>query len=246
MVPGYCRIALSLGLILWLAAFSGCGWIGGLFGKKKPDLPPEALAQEGFKKLEKEKYEDAIVYFEKLRDRYPYSEEAILAELKVADAKYFSKKYDEALQDYKNFEKLHPTNPAIPYVIYQQGLCYYRQRSTIDRDPTFTVKALQEFRRLKQRYPEYEKVPRAEKLIDKCLAELAEHEFYIAEFYFRTGRYRSALDRFAAIEQEYPDFLKMPKVKDYIRRCEEILANPVKADPPWYAKPWHYLFDANW
>lgn len=135
---------------------AGCGW----FSKKKPEQPPETLVQEGMKKLRKGKYEDAVDAFEKLKDRYPYSDEALLASLKVADAKYYNKKYDEALLDYKEFEKLHPTNQIIPYVIYQQGMCYYRQRSTIDRDPTYTVKAVQEYRRLKERYPQYKRSPR--------------------------------------------------------------------------------------
>ncbi len=236
------RLAFCLFLTLALVAGAGCGW----FSKKKPDRPPDVLVDEGFKKLKAGKYDKAVEDFEKIRDRYPYSQEAILAELKAADAKYFSKKYDEALQDYKNFEKLHPSHPQVPYVIYQQGLCYYRQRSTIDRDPTFTYKALQEFKRLKQRYPTYEKMAKVDDYIAKCQLALADHEFYVGEFYYKTGRYQAALDRFAAIQEEYPDYPKMAKVKQYTQRCEAILANPVKAEPPAILKPWYYLFDAQW
>ena len=123
-----------LSALLLSTSAVGCGWFG--FGQKKADRPPDVLAQEGVQKMKSGKYADAVENFEKIRDRYPYSQEATQAELKVADAKYFNKKYDEALQDYKNFEKLHPSHPQIPYVIYQQGLCYYRQRTTIDRDPS--------------------------------------------------------------------------------------------------------------
>ncbi len=219
---------------LLLSLSSGCGW----FGKKKADKPPDVLAQEGAQKMKTGKYEDAVEAYEKIRDRYPYSQEAMQAELKVADAKYYNKKYDEALQDYKTFEKLHPTNPLVPYVIYQQGLCYYRQRATIDRDPTYTYKALQEFRRLKQRYPNYEKISKAEDYMANCQKALADHEFYVGEFYYKTKHYQAALDRFSVIEQEYPDYPKMTKVKEYAAICESILANPVKADPPAILKPW--------
>lgn len=236
------RLSGIVFLAACLLAGAGCGW----FRKKKPDRPPEVLAQEGFQKLKAGKYDAAADSFEKIRDRYPYSQEAMLAELKAADAKYFSKKYDEALQDYKNFEKLHPSHPQVPYVIYQQGLCYYRQRSTIDRDPTFTYKALQEFRRLKQRYPQYDKMDKVDDYIAKCTRALADHEFYVGEYYYKTGRYQAALDRFAAIQEEYPDYPKMGQVKQYTQRCEAILANPVKAEPPAILKPWYYLFDAKW
>jgi outer membrane protein assembly factor BamD len=229
-------------LLLTLGA--GCGWFG--FGQKKADRPPDVLAQEGLQKMKTGNYNEAVEAFEKVRDRYPYSQEAMQAELKVADAKYYNKKYDEALQDYKNFEKLHPANPLIPYVIYQQALCYYRQRATIDRDPTYTYKALQEFRRLKQRYPDYEKMAKVNDYMANCQKALADHEFYVGEFYFKTKRYQAALDRFATIQEEYPDYPKMSQVKEYTATCENILANPVKGDPPAILKPWYYLFDANW
>jgi len=234
------RVTCTLLAVLLLAP--ACGW----FSKKKPDRPPEVLVESGYRKLKAGKYEKAVEDFEQVRDRYPYSQEAMLAELKAADAKYFSKKYDEALQDYKNFEKLHPSHPQIPYVIYQQGLCYYRQRGTIDRDPTFTFKALQEFKRLQQRFPQWERMDKVKDYIAKCQLALADHEFYVGEFYFKTGRYQAALDRFAAIQEEYPDYPKMAKVKEYTERCEAIVANPVKAEPPAILKPWYYLFDAQW
>jgi len=129
----------------------GCSTIKGWFGKDKTDeRPPEVLAAKGIKDLKKKNYDDAIETFEKVRDRYPYSEQALLAQLKVADAYFFKKKYDEAFQAYREFEKLHPTNKAVPYCIYREGLSYYRQRSTIDRDQTYTTKALEELIKGKQ------------------------------------------------------------------------------------------------
>lgn len=235
-------------LIFLIAVFltpllAGCGWFG---FRKKTDRPPDVLAQEAQQKMRSGNYSSASEDFEKIRDRYPYSPEATQAELQGADSKYYNKKYDEALNDYKNFEKLHPAHPDIPYVIYQQGLCYYRQRGTIDRDQTFTYKALQEFKRLKQRYPDYGKMEKVNDYILKCQQTLADHEFYIGEYYFKTKRYQAALDRFAAIQEEYPDYPKMPKVKEYVNLCETFLANPVEADPPAILKPWYYLFDAKW
>ena len=238
------RFYLSFLIALFLTiSLAGCSWFG---HNKKDDRPPDVLAQEAYQKMKTGKYEDAAEDFEKIRDRYPYSAEASQAELKVADSKYYNKKYEEALNDYKNFEKLHPAHPQMAYVLYQQGLCYYRQRTTIDRDQTSTYKALQEFKRLKKRYPDYAKMDKVDDYIAKCQQALADHEFYIGEYYFRTKRYQAALDRFASIQEEYPDYPKMPKVKEYVNTCESYLANPVEADPPAILKPWNYLFDAKW
>src|SRR5512139_3422126 len=116
--------------LVFLTFTCGCSTISGWFSKNDNEgKPPEVLAEQGIKDLKKKNYDDAIDTFEKVRDRYPYSEQALLAQIKVADAYFYKKKYDEALQAYKEFEKLHPTNKAVPYCIYREGLCYYRQRS---------------------------------------------------------------------------------------------------------------------
>jgi outer membrane protein assembly factor BamD len=231
-----------LTVFLTLAVFaSNCGTVKGWFAKKKPEQPPEVLAQEGIKQLRKKKYEDAVETFEKLKDRYPYSEEALLAQIKLADAQFYKKSYEEALQAYRDFEKLHPTNPAVPYCIYQQGLCYYRQRSTIDRDQSFTSKALAEFQRLKQKFPQSEYAAKADKYIARCRQDLAEHEFYVGEFYYRTKRYASALDRFQALAAEYPEF-KPAAVKDYVAKCQAKVAHPEKKSGNFITN----LFDARW
>ncbi|GAJ15539.1 unnamed protein product, partial [marine sediment metagenome] len=76
-----------------------------------------------------------------------------LAELKTADAYYNIKEYEESVASYEEFESLHPRNEAIPYVIFQIGLCYFEQIDTIDRDQTPAKKALNTFKRLKKQFP---------------------------------------------------------------------------------------------
>ncbi len=240
-------LKLLLPLLLAIFTFCSCstvkGWLG--MGKKEPDKAPDVLAQEGLKDLKKKNYDDAIDTFEKLRDRFPYSEQALLAQIKVADAYYYRKKYDEALQAYKDFEKLHPTNKAVPYCVFRQGLCYYRQRSTIDRDQTFTTKAMAEFRRLKQKFPDCEYIVKADNYIAHCRKDLGEHELYVADFYFKTKRYKAALDRYQTVAQDYPDLPKQAEVKQHIDECQKILAAPEEQDKGFFA-PVSKLFDAQW
>ena len=239
-------VAKCLLPVMLLALTGGCSLFKDWFGKKNPDKPPDIMAKEGISQLKKKDYDDAIDTFEKVKDRYPYSDQALLAQIKLADAYYYKKKWDEALTAYKDFEKLHPTNQAVPYCIYRQALCYYRQRSTIDRDQSFTQKSLEEFRRLKQKYPNCEYVPKAEKFMTHCRQDLAEHEFYVASFYFRTKRYQAALDRFQDLAQEYPEFPKQTEVKKNIEECQKILATPDKKPEGGILSHVTSIFDANW
>jgi outer membrane protein assembly factor BamD len=227
-------------LLTLIGLISGCGLSKRWFGKKPKDRPPEQLAKEGIEKLKGRNYYAAEDIFAKIKDRYPYSEQALVAQVKLADALYYNEKYDEAQLAYQEFEKLHPTNKAVPYVIYQQALCFYRQRPTVDRDQTYTNKALAEFRRLQKKYPDSEYAAKAEKYKLRCLEDLAAHEFYVGEFYFNTKHYTSALDRFQALSQEYP-FFKPAEVKEYIRKTQHNIANPQETQG-FFSR----LFDAQW
>ena len=81
----------------------------------------QQLAWDGMDAYEDGDYTIAIEHFQQLKDWYPFSKYAILAELKIADSQYHLKNYEEAIFAYEEFEKLHPRNEAIPYVIYQIG-----------------------------------------------------------------------------------------------------------------------------
>jgi outer membrane protein assembly factor BamD len=231
-----------LALVL-LFVFSGCGMFG-WFGKKKTDAPPDVLAKQGIKELKNENYLDAIDTFEKLKDRYPYSDQALLAQIKVADAKFYDKKYPEACQSYREFEKLHPTNKAVPYCIFREGLCYYRQRSTIDRDQSYTHNAIREFIRLKQKFPKSNFIPKADKYLARCRRDLAEHEFYVGNFYFTTEHYKAALDRYQGLIQDYPEFAKNGEARQRIKECRKELAS--KDKPKGWLSALSSIFDAKW
>jgi outer membrane protein assembly factor BamD len=239
-------IAKCFLMLVMVAFISNCSTVKGWFGgnKDKSDKPPDVLAEEGIKDLKKKKYDDAIETFEKVRDRYPYSEQALLAQLKVADAYFFKKKYEEAVQAYREFEKLHPTHKAVAYCIFREGQCYYRQRSTIDRDQTFTQKAIAEFKRLKQKFPDSEYITKADFYLARCHKDLAEHEFYVAEFYYRTKRYQAAIDRYQALTQDYPEFPKNAEAKARIQECQQLLA--AKDQPKGILSKVTNIFDAKW
>ena len=132
------KILIFFQVLIFL--LSGCSLFG--IGGKKPEKSPEELMNQGMSEFEDGDYTYAVEAFQKLKDRYPYSKLAIQAELKMADALFKKKEFEEALEAYVEFEKLHPKNKSIPYVIYQQGMCNFLRISTIDRDQTSTKNAL--------------------------------------------------------------------------------------------------------
>ena len=123
-------------LFLVLVVVTGCA-----FFKSKEESTAQELASEGMERFKSGNYKEAIESFQKLKDWYPFSKFAILAELKIADAHYKIEAYEEAIFAYEEFENLHPRNEAIPYVLYQIGRCHFDRLDTVDRDQTAARKA---------------------------------------------------------------------------------------------------------
>ena len=206
--------------VFFVAIFlmSGCSWF-----ETVEDKPAQELASEGMESMTAGRYEEAITSFEKLKDWYPFSKFAILAELKIADAYYNIKEYEEAVASYEEFESLHPRNEAIPYVIFQIGLCYFEQIDTIDRDQTPAKKALNTFNRLKQQFPGDSYTIKGEEHIKECLKSLAGHELYVGLFYFKNKHYKAALSRFKSVLTKYSDVGVHQMALQHIATCEALL-----------------------
>ena len=210
-----------------LSCMSGCSFLG--FGKKDRQDSPEELMSKGMNEFRKGDYKEAVELFQKLKDRYPYSKLAVHAELKLADSLFKRKEFEEAAETYIEFERLHPRNEAIPYVIYQQGMCHFLRMGKIDRDQTSAKNAVKEFERLQRKFPDDPFSMMAERRIRKCISNLAEHEFYVGRFYYKSGHYVAALKRFEYLINHYPDAGQYEETLVYISKCKEKLAEQ-KAD----------------
>ena len=209
-------------LVVLLVA-TGCSTIkdqwNKIFGTDDTGTAQE-LAWDGMDAYENGSYKKAIEKFQKLKDNYPFSKYAILAELKIADAHYKREEYEDAVFAYENFEQLHPRNEAIPYVIYQIGRCYYDRIDTPDRDQTSAQKALETFQRLVKQFPRDEYSTRAAEHIKTAQKSLAGHAYIVGVFYYETKHYKAALHRFMLIISDYPDVGYHQKALEYIAKCE--------------------------
>ena len=207
---------LAISLMAAMMVCSGCAW----FGKDGQEKRADELIQEGVEAYDKGNYKQAIEAFGQLKDWYPFSNYAILAELKIADAHYHLQEYPEAVAAYEEFERLHPRNEATPYVVFQIGMCYFEQIDSIDRDQTPARKALETFRRLIGQFPNDPYALKAQNNIHHCFKSMAGNEFYVGRYYFRHGVYAAALERFLAVINEYPDVGFHREALLYIAACE--------------------------
>ncbi len=253
-------ICFIISISFILSSCSGKGkdsWLKNVFSpspEEEGPIPPEAqLTAKAMHYFEIGRYLLAEDEFKKIRDRYPFSPYATVAELRLADCKYYQGLYEEAIPLYQEFENLHPTNDAIPYVIFQIGSCYYKLMDTPDRDQTNTHKMIETYSRLIRRYPDSPFTLEAQKRIKEGRALLAAHEFAVAKWYFRTDHPIQALKRLENIVTLYPDApiypkaLKIlaenrdlvPKIDEYMKPAETEAAS-LETKKPWWKRLWPF------
>jgi len=203
--------------MLLLVTLSGCGLIDYYFLP-----PPEDTAQElweaGMDSMQSKEYLEAQDYFIKLKDKFPFSPYTLKAEIALADAYYLDAKYEEAVDAYKEFESMHPSNENIPYVLFQVGMGNFNMFKGIDRRQDNIKEGLEYFYRVEQSFPKSEYAEQARLYIQKSRRILAEHELYVADFFWRTDRYGPAWNRYKYVVENFSD---VPDLRDYARRRAE-------------------------
>lgn len=223
------KYKLLLPVLAAVLLFSGCSLF---FSNKSDEKTAQELVNDGMEAFNRQRYKEAIQSFDKLKDWYPFSKYAILAELKIADSHFYLGEYPAAITAYESFENLHPRNDATPYVIFQRGLCYYLQIESIDRDQASAKKAIETFNRLKKLFPNSEYTAQADNYIRLSMKSLAGHEFYVGEFYLKNKHYKAALVRFKSVVSSYPDVGLTEKALQNIARCESELVKIAAKEKP--------------
>ena len=193
-------------LLLAVLSFSlsGCGIIDWIY------LPPsENTAQELFEAgndaMREKNYSSAIDYYTKLKDTFQFSPYTIEAELSLADAYFLDEEWLAAIDAYKEFESLHPRHEAIPYVLFNIGMAARNTYKSIDRPITPIEEAYSYFKRLADTYPDSEYAVQGRAMMAGCRKLMAEHELFIADFYFRMGKYGSAWMRYRNVVENFKD-----------------------------------------
>ena len=220
------RHFLLLILLVLMPFSSGCSVFGDLFENSAPQdmnlaLPPETLIKKGMEEYNRARYFMAIEYFNKVLESHRFTPQAILAELKVADCHYYMEKYSEAYVYYEQFEKMHPTNEAIPYVMYQKAMCYYERIDTIDRDITGALEAIEKFQLLLTSFPNSAYVDDANAKILYAKEFLADHEFGDGKFYLRTDQHSQAIIRLKYLLTVYPEAKIIPQAEKLLEDLQK-------------------------
>ena len=210
---------LNLSGLFLAAILTGCASSGDIddetYGFTVAELYEEAKTQ-----LEKEEYETAIKYYEKLESRFPYGTYAERARMEVAYAYYKDSQPETAIISANRFIKLHPNHENADYAYYLRGLASFDttvsfldrvfDQEPSERDPKSIRQAFQYFSELIKRFPESRYTPDSIKRMKLLRENLSRYEIHVANYYQRRGAYLASANRAKYVIENYQGTLAIP------------------------------------
>ena len=182
-----------------------------------PSVSYGTTAQENWDRGERafqdEEYLAAQRYYAYIRNKFPYSRFAVLADLRIADCQFARERYIEAIDTYQNFVRLHPTHPKVGYARYKTGMAYYEQipgdwfllPPSHEKDQAAVRDAERALREYVERYPTDENIPQASEILRDVRSRLMAHERYAADFYKNLDKDRACVGRLEIIRKDFAD-----------------------------------------
>lgn len=239
------KFRLDVALIFTVIGAAGCSsismpsmpWSG---SSLQADPSAEALFAEGTRNFNEKRYARALDNFNRIKTDHPFSPLMTETELKIADAYYLNRQYPEAVNAFKEFQALHPTNENMPFVVLRLGQAHFDQFTATDRDQKNTEIAKGYFETVLTNYPKSAQAEEARAKLAKTLEYLAEHEFNIAHFYFQQEKYPAARDRFDEIVRKYKPTATAVKSLFYLGECYRKEGNTPRAILAYEALLQHY------
>lgn len=178
--------------------------------------------KKGLAELKDDNFPEAIKYFTFVKNKFPFSRYATLAELGIADTHYAQEKYLEAIDAYKMFIKFHPIHPKVEdgYVSYRICQAYMEQipsdwflvPPSFEKDQSSTKDAMRELRAFVRNFKSSKYLPKVQDLYRRCIRRLADHELYVAQFYLERDKPKATILRLETLLKRYPDAGVDPKV----------------------------------
>ena len=162
-------------------------------------------------------YEKSLKVFNKLLEVDPYSEyageiryKAGVCSMKLGDYIGADSEFQRVIRDYRK-------EPWLEKALYQLGVCYFRQSLSAERDQSMTDKAIEEFLRFREKYPEGDLINGADEKL-RILKERKARSLYLTcLFYWKQKQETASLFYFRELVRCYPDSEWADAARDLVK-----------------------------
>jgi len=212
--------AIVTGIVL-ASALAGCG------GNEDIDItalsvevdPADVLYNQALANIKAGKLREASRKFDAIDKQHPYSEYARKSMVMNSFVNYKMGHYAESINSARRYISLYPNSEDTAYAYYLIGLSYNKQIPQVTRDQSTSIRSIQAFSELVERFPDSEYVPDAQEKIRYARDQLAGKEMQIGRYYMERKEYAAAINRFKGVVENYP---KTRQVEEALARLVEV------------------------
>lgn len=162
-------------------------------------------------------YVKALEQFNRIRNYHRDDPYAIKAELAIADMYFAKGEWDQARLAYMDFQRSHPRNEELDYVVYRIGLSLYRKAPKVSaRDQVWTRQTVNQWTGYAVRFPESEYRAEVMEKLAECQERLAKKELLIAKFYERRSAWTAVRGRAEGLIHGWPESRYVPEALELL------------------------------
>jgi outer membrane protein assembly factor BamD len=166
---------------------------------------PQYAYQQALTLYENEKWSQASTLFEACRHIYMDSPRGDSLTFYNARCKFKEHNWDVASTELDAFRRKYAKSPFLEEAEGMYALCHYYMAPPPERDQTMTSQAIIAITEFMSRYPESDKIPEFQEMLDDLSVRLEEKCYMNAYTYYKIGRYKSAIVAFKNAIKKYPD-----------------------------------------
>ena len=190
--------------------------LGGCANRRnsEPELGADEYYEQGAEQLRSGNYAGAIISFQNLSIRYPFSPVTRQAQLDLIYSYYRSGQPEAALDAAETFIRENPRVPEVAYCLYMIGVIRFDNESNFierifrvditERPPKESELAFTSFQDLIRDYPDSRYVEDARQRMIFLRNRLATYENHVARYYLERGAYVAAINRSKYALEHYP------------------------------------------
>ncbi|HEX5001430.1 MAG TPA: outer membrane protein assembly factor BamD [Bacteroidia bacterium] len=214
-ISAFLPVMISLFLL-----FASCS----RFNRIQKSTDMEAKYKAAVEYYNKKNYYNALQLFEELISVYRGTSRAEETYFYYCECYFQTGEFAVAAYHYYNFNQTFPNSPKAEEALFKNAYCYYLDSPVSSLDQKNTIDAIRQFQLFINRYPESDKVPECNKLIDQLRFKLETKEFNNSVLYYNTENYKSAVVAFQNLIKSYPSTVYREESLYYILRSSWLYA----------------------
>ncbi len=184
-----------------MSALTGCA--NGIDVDVYQERPMKNIYETAIYYLENEDYIEAATEFLEVERQYPYSEWAEKSIIMAAYSFFKMNDHNQTIIQSNRYLSLYPNSNNAAYASYLIAMSYYLQIPNIGRDQEFSLKALDQFTSVIEKYPDSDYINDSKLKIDLTYDHLAGEEMEIGRFYLNQNLFIAAINRFKIVVTSY-------------------------------------------